>query len=148
MKHLTTLLLTLLVLGGCDSFQKKGTWSCYGEDINYDIGGKTLLNAVASIVTLNLDTEILHTQYGVARAKDFKGEKSDELLERARKYLDSPADRMNDYDKLVVKEINDVYIELEAKKDARTIVLERIIPESSEAKASINYNRFKCSLNL
>ena len=63
MKHLTTLLLTLLVLGGCDSFQKKGTWSCYNEKIDYQNK-----RVSAALVSFNLETEIYHWQNGIAWA--------------------------------------------------------------------------------
>ena len=144
MKILTTLLLTLLVLGGCDSFKKKGTWSCYSEEIDYRLN-----RASAALVTFNLDTEIYHWQNGITWAYEkLTKEKISEIKQEARKKLENQEDIISSYDKLIVKEINDVYIEVEIKRDAKKLVLERIKPESNEAKTWIYDRQFECSLNL
>ncbi len=102
----------------------------------------------AALVSFNLDTEIYHWQNGTAWAYEkLTKEHISEIKQEARKKLENQEDIISSYDKLIVKEINDVYIEVETKRAGEKLVLERIKPESNEAKTRIYDRQFKCSLS-
>ena len=138
MKHLPTLILVLLVLGGCDSFQKKGTWSCYNENTIFSQDRSQVYSASATLITFDLDNEVYRYQRGDTYLKGMEGEVEEKHLEIARK-LDS-----NDYyDKLVIIQNNNVFIELKTTERG-AFKLQRIKPDSHEA-VMYSGKVFKCN---
>ena len=132
------LLLTLLVLGGCDSFQKKGTWSCYNENTIFSQDKSEVYSASATLLTFDLDNEVYRYQRGDTYFKGMEGKVEEKHLEIARK-LDS-----NDYyDKLVIIQNNNVFIELKTTERG-DFKLQRIKPDSDEAVMYAFENFFKC----
>lgn len=146
MKHLTTLLLTLLVLGGCDVVYPNGSWNCYLEQIKESKNpfDDDYSWAEASQIILNLDTKIYQYKSG---SSYFAGRVNPELTIEEHKEVARKLD-VEILKNLIVSEDNNLFVVFKVGTpyvdDFTDLIIRRDGPDSKKGTIYESGKRYPC----